>query len=88
MESMLLEQEYRKGLRVERARCVIMIEKLQNVCFTREGQLSMEIKGHDYNNGYSCALHDIRMELNALRSALKAVNYDKMLGDVILGDSQ
>ena len=53
------------------------ITKLQDLCFMREGQLSDKIKGHDYNNGYSCALHDIRNELEALKSNLK-------LGDALL----
>lgn len=54
------------------------ISILQDLCFRRESQLSHKIKGHDYHNGYSCALHDIRNELESLKSSLK-------LGDVLLG---
>lgn len=57
------------------------ITRLQDLCFKRERQLSEKIKGHDYNNGYSCALHDIRDELEALKSSIK-------LGDAILGEAE
>ena len=55
----------------EKYELIRKITLLQSLCFRKEGQLSMEIKGHDYNNGYSCALHDIRNELSALKSNLK-----------------
>lgn len=54
------ELELRKGF-------LEKINTLQSLCFKREGQLSGKIKGHDYHNGYSCALHDIRNELDALK---------------------
>lgn len=47
------------------------ISILQDLCFKREQQLSFKIKGHDYHNGYSCALHDVRRELAALKEDLK-----------------
>ncbi len=46
---------------------IFRIRALQDLCFKREAQLSKKIKGHDYHNGYSCALHDIRKELDALK---------------------
>ena len=46
------------------------LDKLINLCFDREAQLSNKIKGYDYHNGYSCALHDIRGELKAIKESL------------------
>ena len=66
-----LTPEWKEGRRFENVSWVKNIDKLSNLCFTREGQLAAKIKGHDYHNGYSCALHDIRMELKALRHNLK-----------------
>ena len=57
--------EWKEGRRFERVSWIKKIDILSNLCFTREGELSNKIKGHDYHNGYSCALHDIRKELDA-----------------------
>lgn len=76
-----LTPEWKEGRRFENVSWVKNIDKLSSLCFTKEGQLSEKIKGHDFHNGYSCALYDIRMELKALRHNLK-------LGDVLLGDKE
>ncbi len=57
----------------ETHRFLSKIDALVDLCFLRESQLSRKIKGHDYHNGYSCALHDIRGELGAIKSSLKGI---------------
>ena len=50
------------------------LNTLQELCFTREAQLSEKIKGHDFNNGYSCALHDIRGELEKIKEKVNTTS--------------
>jgi len=64
--------KWKEVLRIkERNRFIEHLDTLKSLCFTREAKLSDKIIGHDYNNGYSCALHDIRNELEGIKKRLK-----------------